>query len=151
MTNVVKNQCFGKGQKGKSVTNKKMATKWTPNQPSENCTLGGSSDKHSDTNESQCTSFGQSQGTKKLTIFSLNNNPRYFYGIEFSSPLVSNVVISNIILDHVSQTLNANHVRVSNLFEIISIVILMIKMNIWTLELWDVDERLNPQCGEAQC
>jgi hypothetical protein len=27
----------------------------------------------------------------------------------------------------------------------------MIKMNIWTLELWDVDERLNPQCGEAQC
>jgi hypothetical protein len=60
----------------------------------------------------------------------LNNNPRYFYGIEFSSPLVSNVVISNIILDHVSQTLNANHVRVSNLFEIISIVILMIKMNI---------------------
>lgn len=60
MTNVVKNHCFGKGQKRKSVTNKKMATKPTPNQPTENCTLGGSNDKHGDTSESQCTYFGQS-------------------------------------------------------------------------------------------
>jgi hypothetical protein len=60
----------------------------------------------------------------------LNINPKYFYGIEFSSPLVSNVVMSNIMGDHVSHTINGNHVRVSNLFEIISIIILMIKTNI---------------------
>ncbi len=53
--------------------------------------------------------------------------------------------------DHVSHTINGNHVRVSNLFEIISIITLMIKTNLWTLELRDVDERLNLQCGEAQC
>jgi hypothetical protein len=27
----------------------------------------------------------------------------------------------------------------------------MIKTNLWTLELRDVDERWNLQCGEAQC
>jgi hypothetical protein len=41
-----------------------------------------------------------------------------------------NVVMSNIMGDHVSHTINGNHVRVSNLFEIISIITLMIKTNL---------------------
>ncbi len=48
-------------------------------------------------------------------------------------------------------TNDGNHIMVPNLNEMISTIVTMTRVSVWVLKPLGVDERLDPQHGEAQC
>jgi hypothetical protein len=82
---------------------------------------------------------------RDIPSFSPYVNPNYFCEARFSSSLASNEILLNILKDHMSWTINGNHVSVSSLIEMFLMEMLVKKQSVEMLKHpHGVNKRLNP-------
>jgi hypothetical protein len=94
--------------------------------------------------------LGKGKDQENGQSYVLDVNPRFIYKVNFSRLVAPNDVMPHMLRNHESCIIdNGNHVMVSNLNQMISTSIVVIEANAWVPKPQSVDERLDPQYGEA--